>query len=96
MGYCHILVKQTARGIAGAFYEVAASDNEFYRLHPDQNRFIRAHWGDFTKPARESLAKLLGQSATPEPVKAEIYQALLLDHSAPRGGKHRVIDRVLN
>lgn len=93
MGYCHKLVKQTAQGIAGAFYEVAASDNEFYRLHPHQMRFVRAHWGDFTQPARESLATLLGQSATPEPVKAEIYQALLLDQSAPRGGKHRVVDR---
>ncbi len=92
MAYCHKLVKSTAQGIAGAFYEVAAQANDFYALHPSQPRFIRAHWQHFTEPARQTLAEMLSRSDTTDHVKAQIYDALILDHSAPRGGKHRVID----
>lgn len=93
MAYCHKLIKSTAQGIAGSFYEVAASADDFYKLHPSQPRFIRLYWQQFLKPARETLANMLALPGYTDHVKAEIHQALLLDNTVPSGGKHRVIDR---
>jgi hypothetical protein len=92
MGYCHVMSKKVARGIAEAFYETAAHDDSFYRLHPSVGRFTRVHWQNFVDPARTTLASMLGRPDVADTDKAKIHEALLLDHSAPRGGKHRVID----
>lgn len=78
-GRCHILIANTAKGIAGAFYDGAASDDTFYKMHPSGRSFVRAKWRFFIQPARETLAKMLASPATTEHVKQEIYEALLKD-----------------
>lgn len=79
----HILIAKTAKEIAGAFYEDAAKSDLFYKRHPDQKRFIEAHWPKFVADTRKILATMLGQNNLPEVAKEEILDALIKDKSIP-------------
>lgn len=80
----HRLVKQTAEGIAGAFYERAAGkDDRFYQEWPSVKDFIRKNWRHFIVTSRQVLATMLGRSSTTPHMKAEIYEALTLDGQLP-------------
>lgn len=80
-GHCHKLVKSVAQEMAGEWYEDAAQhDNKFYADWPSDREFVRMNWGLFVKPAREQLARMLGMNY-PEQMKAEIYEALVADHT---------------
>lgn len=85
MGYCHKMIKEVAQGITAHFYETAARDDKFYKQFPNAKRFIAAYWQHMIDPARNTLVYMLGQPQYSDQVKAEIHQALLLDHEAPRG-----------
>ncbi len=84
-GVVHELVAQTAKEIAYAVYEDGAHDNEFYRLWPNADAFVRRRWQSFIQVARENLAELLHPSkhymSTPE-MREQIHQAILLNEAA--------------
>lgn len=86
----HTLIAETAKEIAGAWYEQAASkDANFYRRFPNQRRFVASKWGSFVGEARQSLTAILGQKEYPENLKREIYEALINDRNiAPVGRPH--------
>lgn len=83
-GMVHNAVAELAKEFAGMVYEDAAHDNDFYKRYPDVNAFIRLRWHSFIQPAREQLSAMLGMpdSVVSQHMKAEIYEALLLNATA--------------
>lgn len=83
-GVVHELVAQTAKEIAYTVYEEGAHDNNFYRLWPNADAFVRRRWQTFIQPARECLAELLHPDkhymSTPE-MRDQIHQAILLNEA---------------
>jgi hypothetical protein len=79
----HVLVHKTAREMAGAYYEHAAHDNTFYHYYPSQKFFIDYEWHRFIAIAKQTLATMLSNPATPEAHKQDIYHALVLDATLP-------------
>lgn len=80
----HALVAEVARGIAAEFYEIAAKDDKFFKLWPNQEEWITAAAPKGVEKAREVLAAMLANSMTPEWQKEQIYEALCLDGELPR------------
>lgn len=79
----HTMIEKTAKEMAGAYYEVAASkDNAFFRDWPVQRNFIRVNWRNFVLAARQTLTDMLSRNY-PDEMKAKIYDALMLDSSLP-------------
>ena len=74
-----MLVRRTAKDIAGAFYEQNRTDR-FRKFWPDQDQYIARNWPDFVEEARSTLAGLLGQKTTSEHLKREIFDALQEDN----------------
>jgi hypothetical protein len=80
----HATLAKTAKEMAGAYYEIAASkDNAFYRAWPNQGGFIQQNWRHFVMTAREVLTEMLRRNTCSDHMKAEIYDALLLDAQLP-------------
>lgn len=80
----HTLIEKTAKEMAGAYYEIAASkDNVFYRDWPVQRNFIRRNWRHFVLAARQTLTDMLARPNYPEATKRQIYNALILDSGLP-------------
>lgn len=79
----HALIEKTAKEMAGAYYEVAASkDNAFFRDWPIQRNFIRKNWRNFVLAARQTLTGMLSRNY-PDEMKTKIYDALILDSGLP-------------
>lgn len=92
--FVHEQIADVARGLAGEFWEQMctgsrktrgvsaqawASAGRFRRTNPDQQAYIDGAWQEFIEAARGSMLILLNRKDIPEPVKADIYQALMLD-----------------
>ena len=87
---CHVMVRETARAIAAAAYELAMKDDRFYRLwkaaNPDlegealQRKYVQVMWGDFIDEARHTLASMLQQNSCSEHLKMQIADALIKDN----------------
>ena len=86
MKYCHKLLENIAKEICGAAYEDMAKDDIFFKHWPNQKMFIKKQWGNFVKPARESLAQLLGRPDWPEEQKELMMEALFYDRALPPNG----------
>lgn len=82
--YCHELIKQTAIGIAEAFYEEKARDNRFHKIWPSGRRFVRAKWPDFIPTATSTLVDMLADPKNSEHVKETIFLALVKNRSLPQ------------
>jgi len=80
----HELVAEVAKGIAAEFYEIAAQDNNFYKLWPSQEEWVAAAAPRSVAKAREVLGAMLANSMTPDWQKEQIYEALCLDGGLPR------------
>lgn len=93
-GIVHEQIADTAKGIAGEFWEQmatgtkrrgkmskAAGDaaNKFHAAWPHQKLFIQLKWPEFVNAARGAMVALLGKPSTPEALKAQIKEALQLD-----------------
>lgn len=88
--HCHKMVRDVAKGIAAAAWEIFASDNNFYKIWPKQRDYARLKWGLFVDDARENMGKLLGDSSVPETEKVRIYEALQMD-AAAKGGNVQAV-----
>ncbi len=84
--YVHNYVAQVAQGMAAEIYEVMAIDNTFYKLWPNQRKFVHKNWKQFIKQAREALATMLTNDKYTEDQKDEIMHALMLDRALPPNG----------
>ncbi len=79
----HVLIRKTALGMAAAYYEHAAHDNQFYAYYPSQKFFMDYEWHRFIEEAKRTLADMLSNPNTPDAHKQDIYHALLLDGTLP-------------
>lgn len=61
-------------------------------LYPDltsaqiERYWVNEHWGRFVEPARATMAQMLA-GPSPEPLKEQIAEALMLDGTLKRGRK---------
>lgn len=86
--HTHKLIKSTAVELAGAYYEVAAKDdNRFYAKFRNQKAFMAREWANFVPTARLVLTDMLAKPSVSEMVKEGIYEALINDRSI--GGTNR-------
>lgn len=79
----HVLIRKTANELAGAYYEHAAHDNQFYAYYPSQKFFMDYEWHRFISVAKEMLVTMLGNPMTPDAYKIDIHDALTLDATLP-------------
>ena len=97
-GVVHKLVADTAKAFAQAVWEEGATkSNEFYKLWPTAELFVRKRWQSFVQPARTHLAEMLHpdmHSQTSEEMRAQIHEALLLN--AAVNPAQNSIDKLLN
>lgn len=84
------MVAQTAKEMAGCWYEEAAHDNDFYHFYPKQKMFINREWKRFIEPAKKQLAIMLGLPMVPEWQKERIMDALVKHASLPGNIDKRV------
>ncbi len=82
----HKRIANIAYQLALMSYDKCASkSNEFFKIHPNPDKFAKAFQGKFVPLARQSLAALLNDPALDEKQKDEIMEALLADRSIPQG-----------
>lgn len=80
----HFLIRKTAKELAGAYYELAASRNElFYKQNGNVDAFIRENWANFVLVSKQVLTTLLTNGRLTEIEKADIYDALIADSTLP-------------
>jgi hypothetical protein len=91
-----MMVRRTAKDIAGAFYEENRSER-FRKFWPDQKEYIARNWPDFVEEARGALAGLLADKGTAEHIKEEIYEALQEDNrrQMQHGGEQHDAGRMI-
>ena len=90
----HKVIANAAKGIAQtAHEELCRADDAFYRLWPDNDYYVRRNWKHYIPFARQALTTVLTKdfafeialgTYTPQGVemmKAEIYEALIIDGS---------------
>lgn len=83
--HCHVMIRDTAREMAGALYEACASgNNDWYKANPDQAAFIARTWPRLVAQARATLAGLLARPID-EALKEQIHDALIKDATLMRG-----------
>lgn len=84
------LVRETAKGIAGAFFEGgdifnngSMSRTTKFRIKArNQDEFVRTYWHDFVPLARQQLGKMLAMPGVSQADKDAIYDALLQERGA--------------
>jgi hypothetical protein len=87
----HNRIADVARGLAGAYYEEAASNSDiFYREWPSQAEFIRRRFRSFIPTARDILIDMLTMPQFPDAMKEEIMEALKKDAAANPPHEHAV------
>lgn len=92
----HKLVADTAKEMAGAFYEDAARDNAFYKHYPSQNFFVNREHHRFIDMAKQQLSLMLGRNDIPEWQKEIIFDALVKHASLPGNIDRRVAHMMLD
>lgn len=79
----HKRIRQTAKELAGCYYEFAAHDNQFYAFYPNRGFFINREWPKFVLVAKQTLTDCLRSSILTDKDKGEIYDALIADSTLP-------------
>lgn len=79
----HKLVRQTAKEMAGCFYEYAAHDDTFYKYYPSVKFFIDYEWQKFVNIGKQHLTSCLISGRLTEGEKLDIYDALIADATLP-------------
>lgn len=79
--------------MAASLYEkMATISPSFYKDHPDEQRFINAHWQYLIEPARTTLVSML-TGGYPQELKDQIAEAIIADNTLTRGRPERVASR---
>jgi hypothetical protein len=85
----HKYVAHLARELAETQWEELCRDNAFYhRNKAPENKaaFLAMFIPDYRKVARSILAQMLARNDVSEADKEEIWEALTLDRTLPKGG----------
>lgn len=83
----HKMIADVAVGMAQEVYEeMCSGSNAIYKVHGNRDDFIKQCAPTLVRAARIMLSQMLGDPKTPEWEKEQIYEALLLDNSLPKGG----------
>lgn len=85
VGFVHREIARSARRLAAEFYDIGASDNLLYKLHPNAAKFVDGYWSHFIQPATNALRKRLDDPTTPIAIKVQIAEVLALDATVPKG-----------
>jgi hypothetical protein len=94
----HRLIAQTAKEICEAVFEACSYTDKFHEMWPEKyrKRFIQRFWAEYIGAARDSLTTLLQpipgtetspdgpKYATPQIMRDEIFEALLIDGAYKR------------
>lgn len=92
--HCHVLVKDTARGLATALYQhMAMKSDSFYKANPQVEPFVNSMWKHFVEEARATLIKMLSLPY-PQELKDQIAEAIILDNTLTRDRPERIASRV--
>lgn len=83
--HCHEQVASIAKAMAGEIYDNWAKNNVWYRLNPDREVYVNKAWGLLLEAARGLMTDMLTRESTPEILKTQIYDALVLDNGLRRG-----------
>lgn len=83
------LIRETAKELAGAYYEENARSERFRHFWPNVKTFIARNWPSFGELAMTILTDMLRrkESEVPETMKAAIYEAL--QENAQEAAKRR-------
>lgn len=84
------LVRDTAKGMAGAFFDGQdmfrdgrTERSVLFRIKArSQDEFVRTYWRDFVPLARQQLGKMLSMPGVTQGDKDQIYDALLKERGA--------------
>lgn len=84
------LVKNTAKELAGAFYDGQdmfrdgrMTRSQLFRIKAgSQSQFVNTYWKDFVVLARRTLGQMLGEPGRSQSDKDAIYDALLEERGA--------------
>jgi hypothetical protein len=83
----HKLIKKTAQEMAGIFYEWQATQrrygDEFYKVYPNVEAFMKRDWPNFVRAAKECLVTQLNDPSVSDRDKEDIYEAMTLDATLP-------------
>lgn len=83
--HCHEQVAAIAKALAGECYDNWAKNNAWYKLNPSREAYVEQSWGLLLEAARGLMADMLTLPSTPETLKTQIYDALVLDNGLRRG-----------
>lgn len=87
----HGVIAKVAKEICASVWEVCSSNDRFHRAWPKLRPFLQRYWADYIGHARDSLTTLLQpipgteadpdgpKYATPQIMRDEIFEALLID-----------------
>lgn len=82
----HKRIADIAYQLALMSYDKCASkSNEFFKTHPNPDKFAKVFQIKFVPLARQALAALLNDPSLDEKQKNEIMETLLADRSIPLG-----------
>jgi hypothetical protein len=81
----HKIVGDLAVKMAQTVYEERAKDNTFYAQFPNRNAFVRQFAPMFISDARAVLTDMLQQESISDAEREDIFNALILDRTLPRG-----------
>lgn len=94
--YCHELISDTAKALAGELYAAVMRDNENFTTWkllcndlPNSKceaEFIKLMWPKMLDDARATLSRMLGTNMN-ESLKQRIYHALILDGDLRKKGR---------
>lgn len=68
-----------------SYDKCASKSNEFFKIHPNPDKFAKAFQIKFIPLARQALAALLSDPSLDEKQKEEISEALIADRTIPQG-----------
>ncbi len=83
--YAHKMVADLAVQMVQAAYEDIASDNDCYAMMPPRSEFVKQWAPRFVDAARQQLAAMLSNRMVSDSEKEQIFEALYLDRTLPRG-----------
>ena len=79
------LLRDTAKGMAAAFFDAAGRSRRFRDDAPDLQTFVSEYWPKYVPEARKILAKMLSDTTRSEKERQDIYESLLEDQRPQTG-----------
>jgi hypothetical protein len=83
----HRLIAEVATAMAQEVYEeLCSGSNALYKVHGDRDDAVRQWAPMLVKAAKVQLGQMLNNPTVSDYEKEQIYEALVLDATLPKGG----------